>query len=248
MNRKFIAAVTGVLLIALSAVAVLKGHHVPAAIDSFAGDHQQDTESLFATRSASAQEHASPTEERHGEALQARVEHKYRYLFAEVDRAYVDELKRRLLQRESESASAPQRAQVDGSINELLPARELAYYQALKDSDLEQHHLTEYTSGISNVAPLDDHQQRLVLEAKLRQKQRYATLIRDIGLDRDSLSPEERQYAHAHAEEALKKYLDDFLQDISPSLTPEQYRLLQSYETTEFNRELARLQQLINAK
>jgi protein-disulfide isomerase-like protein with CxxC motif len=87
-----------------------------------------------------------------------------------------------------------------------------------------------------------------VLDAKLRQKQRYAAAIRDAGLDRERLSNEERAFAHAKTAEALKLYMEDFLADVAPSLTQEQYAQLKNYETTEFTRELSRLQQRINAK
>jgi hypothetical protein len=42
--------------------------------------------------------------------------------------------------------------------------------------------------------------------------------------------------------------MEDFLSDVAPSLTQDQYTQLKNYETTEFNRELSRLQQRINAK
>lgn len=180
-------------------------------------------------------------------ALRAQVEHKYRFLIAEVDQEHVDELRRRLLARESE-IDLSSRARMDAGIGQLLPADSFDYYQTLKDSDLEQHHLAEYTGGVNNVAPLDQRQERAVLDAKLRQKQRYASVMRDAGLERASLSNEERAYAHARAKEALKQYLDEFLAEVQPSLTAEQFTQLKNYETTEFDRELSRLQQRINAK
>lgn len=180
-------------------------------------------------------------------AFLAQVEHKYRFLIADVEAAHVDELRRRLLERESQM-DIGSRSRIDAGIGKLLPAESFAYYQALKDSDLEQHHLTEYTGGISNVAPLDERQQRIVLDAKLRQKQRYAAVIRDVGLDRENLSNEERAYAHAGTAEALEQYMNDFLAEVAPALTQEQYMQLKNYETTEFARELSRLQQRINAK
>ncbi len=179
--------------------------------------------------------------------LLAQVEHKYRFLIADIDEEHVDELRRRLLERESEIDTRT-RDRIDAGIGSILPAQSFAYYQSLKDSDLEQHHLAEYIGGISNVAPLSEQQERIVLDAKLRQKQRYAAVMRDAGLDRESLSNEERAYAHARAAEALKQYMDDFLADVAPSLTKEQYTQLKNYETTEFARELSRLQQRINAK
>lgn len=180
-------------------------------------------------------------------ALLAQVEHKYRFLIADVGEEHRDELRRRLLERESK-IDLGSRDRIDAGIGKMLPAESFAYYQALKDSDLEQHHLAEYTGGINNVAPLDARQERIVLDAKLRQKRRYATLMRDIGLERENLATEERAYAHAKTAEALKQYMEDFLSDVAPSLTQDQYTQLKNYETTEFTRELGRLQQRINAK
>jgi hypothetical protein len=253
MNRMFVVSVIGVLAVALS-TAVFFGtrsadYDDPAETSGPPVKRKRDAESKFsATRPVTAEKQAVSSNDAPDAALLAHIEYKYRYLFADVNRAYLDELKRRLLEREREAQYSIEQAQIDARIAELLPARDLAYYRALKDSDLEQHHLAEYVGGISNILPLDEQQERQVLDAKLRQKQRYATALRDLGIDRDALSPAEREYAHTHLAEALKGYLEEFLLEVSPALTPEQYTLLRNYETTEFARELARLQQLINAK
>jgi len=189
----------------------------------------------------------SPIQDRRDDSLLAQVEHKYRYLLADVESAHVEELRRRLLAREGE-ANIVRRATTDASVSELLSPRNREYYESLKDSDLEQHHLAEYVGGIDNVAPLDDQQERRVLDAKLRQRQRYAAAVRDIGLDREVLSATEQAYAHEHVAEALESYLDDFLAEVAPSLTAEQFTLLRNYEVTELQRELQRVQQRINAK
>jgi hypothetical protein len=186
-------------------------------------------------------------EERRDDALLAHVEHKYRYLLADVESAHVEELKRRLLAHEGEENTSV-KARKDALVSELLSLREREYYHALKDSDVEQHRLAEYVGGIANVAPLDKSQERQILDAKLRQKQRYAAALRDSGLDRDTLSATEREYARAQIAQALKGYLDEFLMEVSPLLTTEQYSLLRNYEATEFERELERLQRQINSK
>ncbi|MFC4309669.1 hypothetical protein ACFPN2_11315 [Steroidobacter flavus] len=247
---------------------IVSGIVIAAALASaaiFISKQRQEDESAAAAESASARASQSrqrplvsplvpeqsralaATDDAFDPALLAQVEHKYRFLISEVDEEHVDELRRRLLERESE-IDLRSRDRIDAGIGKMLPAESFAYYQTLKDSDLEQHHLTEYTGGISNVAPLDEQQERIVLDAKLRQKQRYASVMRDVGLERESLSNEERAYAHARAAEALKQYMEDFLTDVAPSLTQEQYTQLKNYETTEFSRELSRLQQRINAK
>lgn len=251
MDRKVLASAIGVLAIGLSTAAVLRMHSAerehPPEVTVRTANQSRDAESTFSElRPVAAPALAMTIAADPEAALLAHVEYKYRYLFAEVDPASVDELKRRLLEREG--SSSLDRAQFDSRVAELLPAREFAYYRALKDSDLEQHHLAEYAGGVSNVLPLDDRQERQVLDAKLRQKQRYATALRDLGIDRDTLSPAEREYAHAHVAAALKGYLEEFLLEVSPALTPEQYMLLKNYEATEFSRELERLQRSINAK
>jgi hypothetical protein len=190
---------------------------------------------------------SSPLAERRDDALVAHVEHKYRYLLADVESAHVEELKRRLLAHEGEENSA-RKTMTDARVSEMLSPREREYYHALKDSDVEQHHVTEYVGGLGNIAPIDERQERQLLDAKLRQKQRYATTLRDVGLDRDTLSIAEREYARAQVTAALKGYLDDFLMEVSPSLTSEQYMLLRNYETTELQHQLERLQRQINSK
>lgn len=235
--------------VALAATMVLQSRDVD---DAAAAPNADQRESMPGSAAPSntqkvARHPSSPIDDRRDDALLAYVEHKYRYLLADVESAHVDELKRRLLEREGE-ANVAHRTSTDARVSELLSPREHAYYQALKDSDLEQHHLTEWVGGIENVAPLDERQKREVLDAKLRQKQRYAAALHELGLDRETLSQTEREYAHTHATAALKGYLDDFLMEVAPSLTPEQFALLRNYETTEFTRELERVQQRINAK
>jgi hypothetical protein len=46
----------------------------------------------------------------------------------------------------------------------------------------------------------------------------------------------------------LNEYRDNFLAEVRPTLTEDQYFLLSSYESTEFARELERLQKMINSK
>jgi hypothetical protein len=95
---------------------------------------------------------------------------------------------------------------------------------------------------------LDPAQERAILEARLRHKKRFEAGLRDIGLDRATLSDEERDYAHHNVAHTLQEYRDNFLAEVRPALTEEQYFMLSSYESTEFARELERLQLLINSK
>ncbi|WP_129641046.1 hypothetical protein [Peristeroidobacter agariperforans] len=251
MDRRVVSSVVMMAALATAVTVIVKNHEAreiaAAAEPTDAPAAERLTRPLVSPLVPEQQRSLATAEDPADAAFLAQVEHKYRFLIADVEEAHVDELRRRLLERESQ-IDVGSRSRIDAGIGKLLPAESFAYYQALKDSDLEQHHLAEYTGGISNVAPLDERQERIVLNAKLRQKQRYATVMRDVGLDRDSLSKEERAYAHAGTAEALKQYMDDFLAEVAPALSQEQYVQLKNYETTEFARELSRLQQRINAK
>lgn len=245
MERNFILGTTVVCVVAIAAAATLRNDRTRDM-----GGREVSIESTPAPIEISERPEphpSSPIHERRDDALLAHVEHKYRYLLADVESAHVDELKRRLLAREGEENLA-RKVTTDARVSEMLSPRERDYYDALKDSDVEQHHVSEYVGGVGNVEPLDPHQERQILDAKLRRKQRYAATLRDAGLDRETLSQTDRQYAHAQVAEALKGYLDDFLMEVSPSLTSGQYALLKNYETTEFQRELERLQRQINSK
>lgn len=154
----------------------------------------------------------------------------------------------RALAETDDTSDAALLAQVEHKYRFLTAGVGEDHVDELRRRLLEQHHLAEYTGGIHNVAPLDEKQERIVLDAKLRQKQRYASVMRDAGFERDSLSNEERAFAHARTAEALKQYMEDFLVDVAPALTQEQYTQLKNYEMTEFTRELSRLQQRTNAK
>lgn len=249
MDAKLLAGAVVVIGVAYAATVTLKNEDGVTAPSARPANSPVQTMQPARGDSATAPEQERPLtmDDAADAALLAHAEHKYRFLIADVDPDQVEKLRRLLLDRESEGSLAA-RNRLDAQIGQLLSADGSAYFQVLKDSDLEQHHLAEYTGGISNVSPLDERQERIVLDAKLRQKQRYGTVMRDVGLDRDALSVAERKYAHDKTVEALKQYLDEFLSEVSPALTPEQYMQLKNYETTEFSRELARLQQKINAK
>ena len=249
MDRNTLVGALTVVVVAYAASVAIKSRPsdaAPSAADVVAQSKLTiSTQRVVSTLPEQAR--ALATEDSTEAALVAHVEHKYRFLVAEMDQEHVDDLKRRLLERESE-ANLVARNRMDEDLGRILPADSVAHYQRLKDSDREQHQLAEFTGGISNIAPLDDRQERTVLDAKLRQKQRYASAMHDLGLERDALSVEERDYAHKRTAEALKQYMQDLLTEVGPSLTAEQYAQLKNYETTEFERELIRLQQKINAK
>jgi hypothetical protein len=116
------------------------------------------------------------------------------------------------------------------------------------EARVEREQLTEYVGGISNFAPVSAEQQRAILEAKLRHKADYETVLRDSGFREERLSTAEREYAHRMVARALSDYRESYLLDVQPILSAEQFTQLSNYESTEFQRELARLQSAINAK
>jgi hypothetical protein len=119
----------------------------------------------------------------------------------------------------------------------------------VEDPDAEERRrLSEYAGGISNVAPVSAEQQRALLDALLRHKHTYEIAVRDAGIDRETLSDAEREYAHRLIARALRNYRDDFLVDARAILTEQQYELLVNYENTEFRRQLDTLQIAINSK
>jgi hypothetical protein len=255
MNARLGLALIAVLaMVALGAITALR--HDPAE-DRRAHDAlspvRPSTQALAQTPSPLHEPDLVGKEPQEDAALRAHVERKYRFLLADLrpEPASLDKLRLSLLERESIAQDSRDRlrlAQLDDAIRALLRPLDYAHYVALKDSDMEQQQLADYMGGISNVAPLTQSQERAVLEAKLRQKQRYATVLRDSGLERDTLSDVEREYAHALLADGLRQYRDDFLVDVAAVLTPDQHTLLSAYETTEFTSELERLQRTINAK
>jgi len=251
MERRVVASVVMLAAVASAVTVVVKKHDARDSEASGDSLREQTLERrarpLVSPLVPEQQRSLAAIEDPADPAFLAQVEHKYRFLIAGVEAEHVEELRRRLLQRESQ-IDVNSRARIDAGIGKLLPAESFAYYQTLKNSDLEQHHLAEYTGGISIVAPLEERHERLVLDAKLRQKQRYAAVMRDLGLDREGLSNEERAHAHARTAEALELYMEDFLMEVAPSLSQAQYAQLKNYEMTEFARELSRLQQRINSK
>jgi hypothetical protein len=201
--------------------------------------------------------------------LVRRVERKYSYLLTDSRLAPVQlaQLRELLLQREQlrtmagpvddfDSQLDPvERGRIEQAlaalekrIRALLDGAQYSRYESLRESDVEQENLSQYSGGISDFAPLNPQQERLILEARLRYKKRFDAGLRDFGLDRTSLSVEERNYAHRNVAQTLNEYRDSFLAEVRPSLSEDQYFLLSSYESTEFARELERQQVLINSK
>jgi hypothetical protein len=155
----------------------------------------------------------------------------------------------------SPGPSVPREPLVAASLHEAPPApdEQVEAIDTTSTADgegdsVERRQLAEYVAGISNMAPVSVEQQRSILESKLRRRKDYETVLRDSGLERETLSAAERAHAHRVVARALSDYRESFLLDVKPVLSDQQFDLLSNYEETEFRRELERLQIEINAK
>lgn len=176
---------------------------------------------------------------------------KYQLLLDDIrqtEAGQVEQLSGALLEREKlagDMYAAGQKealARAEERIRGMLHAADYATYEALKESDLEQFRLNEYAGGIANVAPLDAADRKSILRTKLAYKQRFRQLVQDSGLEREALSPAEREYAYSVASRALEIYQRDYLGEVRQYLaSEEQFALLRNYEATEFKTELDRL-------
>lgn len=133
-------------------------------------------------------------------------------------------------------------AALDQRISQSLPAGDLAAFDILKDSHIEQFQLDDYAQGISNVAPLSEQQRRAILYSKLAYRHRFREVLAQSGLQGGALSPSQRQAALGEVARALRESRDSFLQEARQHLSDEQqFSLLANYENTEYSAELEKL-------
>ena len=180
---------------------------------------------------------------------------KYQFLLNDLrylEASQVEQLRRMLLAREQLTGQPPDSAamaKVEEQIRDLLRPSDYKTYETLKESDLELFKLNEYADGIRNVAPLSAADRESILKTKLAYKERYRQLLRDSGLERSDLGPEERAYAYSVTSRAMDDYRRSYLQEVRQYLpNEEQFALLSNYETTEFKAELARLQSMVDVR
>jgi hypothetical protein len=132
--------------------------------------------------------------------------------------------------------------EIDRKAGALLPAGELARFEALKDSDIERFQVDDYAGGIANVAPLTEANKQAVLATKLAYRERFRRVLADSRLMSGELTAAERKLVYADVSRALKQSQDGYLQEVRQYLyDEEQFRLLSNYETTEYDAELAKL-------
>jgi hypothetical protein len=199
-------------------------------------------------------------------SFQDYVGGKYRFLFTEsgLSKEASDRLNATLLEREriavdintarqSSDESAKEsipRLQaeleaLDRKVGMLLRPGDLAAYEVLKDSDIEQFQLDDFAGGANSVAPLSDADRKAILYTKLAYRQRFRQVLAESRFMRDDLAAGERKQALAEVSRALEASRDSYLQEVRQYLhDEEQFTLLRNYETTEFNGELAKLRRI----
>jgi len=134
---------------------------------------------------------------------------------------------------------------LDRKVAMLLPPGDLAAFEVLKDSDVEQFQLDDFAGGASNVVPVSEADKKAILYTKLVYRQRFRQVLADSRFMRDDLDAAERKLAFADVRRALEASRDSYLQEVHQYLyNDEQFALLRNYETTEFNDELEKLRRM----
>ena len=135
--------------------------------------------------------------------------------------------------------------ELDHKIGSLLRPSDLATFDVLKDSDVEQFQLDDYAGGVSAVAPISDSDRKAILYTKLVHRQRFRQVLADTGLMRGELNASERRLAFAEVSRALGTSRDHYLQEVRQYLyNDEQFTLLSNYENSEFAAELEKLRRI----
>jgi hypothetical protein len=133
-----------------------------------------------------------------------------------------------------------QLAEIDIQIEQLLESESRGRYQLLKNSDIEQKQLNQYSLGVNGLFPLDDEQQESVLFARLRHKAIFEETIQTLDIETDyPLTKEQRDNLINEVKMAAMRYKHGFLMEAhslldSDSFPMDQYTLLENYTNTEF--------------
>jgi hypothetical protein len=142
------------------------------------------------------------------------------------------------------TAHRQQLADLDDRIRTSLPAVDIAAFDMLKDSQMEQFQLDEFARGISNVAPIAESEQRAILFSKLAYRLRFRAVLNESGLMHGDLAPEQRQAAAAVVLRALRESHASFLQEARQHLSDERFTLLANYENSEHAAEIEKLKRI----
>ncbi len=136
-------------------------------------------------------------------------------------------------------------AEADRKVGSLLASGDIAGYEVLKNSDVDQFQFEDYVGGISNVVPLADEKKQAILYAKLTNRYRFNQVLENSGLMRGDLTPSQRQNALNDVSRALRESRDGFLQEARQHMhDEEQFTLLSNYENTEYSGELDKLRRI----
>jgi hypothetical protein len=136
-------------------------------------------------------------------------------------------------------------AEADRKVGEFLSPGDVAGFEVLKDSDMDQYQFEDYVGGISNVVPLAEDKKNAILYAKLANRQRFRQVLESSGLLRGDLTASQRQFAFNDVSRALLESRDGFLQEARQHLhDEEQFTLLSNYENTEYGGELDKLRRV----
>jgi hypothetical protein len=136
-------------------------------------------------------------------------------------------------------------AEADRKVGGLLAAGDVAGYEVLKNSDVDQFQFEDYVGGISNVVPLADERKQAILYAKLTNRYRFNQVLENSGLMRGDLTASQRQNAFNDVSRALRESRDGFLQEARQHMhDEEQFTLLENYENTEYSGELDKLRRI----
>jgi hypothetical protein len=191
-------------------------------------------------------------------AFAAYVDRKYKYLprsptlakeLLERERIAVAINTAKQSADETEKQTMPQLqaqlAEADRKVAGLLAPGDVAGYDMLKNSDMDQFQFEDYVGGISNVAPLAEEKKQAILYAKLSNRYRFNQALETSGLMRGDLTPAQRHAALTSVSRALRESKDGFLQEARQHLhDEEQFTLLSDYENSEFSGELDKLRRI----
>jgi hypothetical protein len=140
-------------------------------------------------------------------------------------------------------------AEADRKVRESLAPGDVAGYEVLKDSDMDQFQFEDYVGGISNVVPLAAEKKQAILYAKLVNRQRFRQVLENSGLMRGDLTASQRQTAFNDVSRALRESRDGFLQEARQHIhDEEQFTLLTNYENSEYGGELDKLRRIADGE
>jgi hypothetical protein len=147
-----------------------------------------------------------------------------------------------------------QLADIDIQIEVLLDTDNQGRYALLKDSDIEQKQLNQYSLGVNGLFPLDDEQQESVLFVRLRHKAIFDKTIKTLDIETDyPLTRYQRHSLIKEVEMAAMRYKHGFLMEVHSVLDHntfpmDQYTLLENHTNTEFNEMINNIHAKINAR